>query len=78
MALDVVLFSGLIFHHLFATFFSMNLASLIPCFIRSLSLPKTPGAQIGVRGCFGAPGAAEYLYTWNGDLALGMSVVADW
>ena len=34
------------------------------------SFAKTPGAQIGVRGCFGAPGAAEFWYTWNGDLAL--------
>ena len=56
----------------------MNLASLIPCFIRSLSLPKTPGAQIGVRGCFGAPGADGFWYTWNGGSALGISVVADW
>ena len=56
---------------------SMNLASLIPCFIRSLSLPKTPGAQIGVRGCFGVPGAVEFWYTWSSDLAIGISVVAD-
>ena len=40
-------------------------------------LAKTPGAQIGVRGCSGAPGAAEFWYTWNGDLPLEVPIGAD-
>jgi hypothetical protein len=39
-------------------------------------LAKTPGAQIGHRGCFSAPGAAEFWYTWIGGLALWISVWA--
>ena len=52
--------------------------NLFPQSIYETSLAKTPGAQIGVRGYFGVPGAAEFWYTWSSDLALGISVVADW
>lgn len=41
-------------------------------------LAKTPGAQIGVRGCSGAPGAADFWYTWSGDLSLEISVGVYW
>ena len=40
-------------------------------------LAKRPGAQIGVGGGFGAPGAADFWYTWSSDLAIGISVVAN-
>ena len=40
------------------------------------SLAKTPGSQIWVRVCSGAPGAAELWHTWIGDLALEISVGA--
>ena len=41
-------------------------------------MAKTPGAQIGVRWCSGAPGAAVFWYTWIGDFALWISIGADW
>ena len=44
--------------------------NLFPQSIYETSLAKTPGAQIGVRVCSGAPGADEFWYTWNGGLAL--------
>ena len=51
--------------------------NLFPQSIYETSLAKPPGAQIGVRGCSGAPGGAEFWYTWSSDLAIGISVVAD-
>ena len=41
------------------------------------SLAKTPGSQIWVRVCSGAPGAAELWHTWSSDLALEVYVGAD-
>ena len=68
VAFDVVLFCGLIFHHLFATLFSMNLASMIPCFIRSLfqkHLARTLGLEallvLQVLLRFGIPGTEVWL-----------------
>ena len=45
--------------------------------VSGASLAKTPGSQIEVRVCSGAPGAAELWHTWIGDLALEISVGAD-
>ena len=45
--------------------------------VSGASLAKTPGSQIWVRVCFGAPGAAELWHTWIGDLALDISVGAN-
>ena len=45
--------------------------------VSGASLAKTPGSQIWVRVCSGAPGAAELWHTWIGDLALEISVGAN-
>ena len=45
--------------------------------VSGASLAKTPGSQIEVRVCSGAPGAAELWHTWIGDLALEISVGAN-
>ena len=45
--------------------------------VSGASLAKTPGSQIEVRVCSGAPGVAELWHTWIGDLALEVSVGAN-
>ena len=45
--------------------------------VSGASLAKTPGSQIGVRVCSGAPGAADLWHTRIGDLALEISVGVD-
>ena len=68
-----------------ARFISLNFSKVNSLFysrvmlfytVSGASLAKTPGAQIEVRVCSGAPGATELWHTWIGDLALEISVGA--